>query len=531
MRIAFDGGSFQQGILGGIHSVAVNFLNACRRLDPSFDVTLVLDPRLGPLNPVAMEQLSWTPETVSAPVGPAYGPDEDGPLGTLDPAVRFYVDGELVHPEPQDGAATYQGPRPQREFVILSRAARPMDIDGSPDARRLGIAITGMTVSDGSQTRSIAFDDRRLHRGFDAVESSFRWTDGCAFIPVGFFEGLGDEIRFDITYNRLPSYPLSPGRLLESVKAFQRELGSTRGEMVTHDLSAQLKTEGCDIYFTNHFIPAIMPHQRRVAWAYDLIPVLFPQFFHPDARRNFDANLDVFRAADRVYTISHATLDDLAETLNLDHDHLRYAGIAADVNIYRREPEEVQKAVNKFGLKASQYIIMVSTVEPRKNHMRLLQAYLKLRQRLPACPRLVMVGQMGWDFQEVLHFREAHGLTNDAMILSNLSVDDLSCLYSGALFSVYPSVYEGFGLPIVESMACGTPVLTSNVSSMAEIAADAALTVDPYDIAAIEQGLFKLSTDAGLRTSLAAKGERRRRDYTWERTAQLILDDLSSLST
>lgn len=532
MHIAFDGGSFQQGILGGIHSVAVNFLNACRRLDPSFDVTLVLDPRLGPLNPVAMEQLNWTPRTVLAPVGPAYGDDDKSPAGTEDPGVRFYVDGKLTDCAATHDTAVYRGARPEREFIILSRAARPKDIiKDSSDARKLGIGITQISLSDGSETRSIGFDDRRLYRGFSDIEATLRWTDGCAFIPVEFFAGMGDEVNVCLSYHRLPSYPLSPGRLLDSVKAFRREIAALERASITDELSERLKAEGCETYFANHFIPAQMKQQRNVAWAYDLIPVLFPQFFHPDARRNFDANLNVFRNADRVYTISHATLKDLADTLGLDHEHLRYAGIAADVNISKREPDAVQKVLKTFKLNKSEYIIMVSTIEPRKNHMRMLEAYQLLRERLPNCPKLLMVGQMGWDFQEVLNYRVSHGLESDVAILSNLSVDDLSCLYTGALFSVYPSVYEGFGLPIVESMACGTPVLTSNVSSMAEIAADAALTVDPYSVKEISDGMYRLSTDAGLRASLSAKGDERRRNYTWDRTAKLVLDDLRGLST
>ena len=135
MRIAFDGGSFQQGILGGIHSVAVNFLNACRRQDPAFDVTLVLDPRLGPINPTAMAQLSWTPRTMSAPVGPAYHAQPEGPVGSHDPAVKLFVDGKLINPEATEHSLTYRGARPEREFVILSRAARPRDINGSSDIR------------------------------------------------------------------------------------------------------------------------------------------------------------------------------------------------------------------------------------------------------------------------------------------------------------------------------------------------------------------------------------------------------------
>ena len=528
MRIAFDGGSFQQGILGGIHSVAVNFLNACRRLDPTFDVILVLDPRLGPVNPIAMAQLSWEPQTISAGVGPAYQSETRAPVGSSDPGVRLFVDGKLTEPGSGD-SVTYQGPRPEREFVILSRTAIPRDINGSSDLRNLGIAITGIVATDSSKRRSIAFDDRRLHRGYHAAEATFRWTEGSAFVPVEFFADFEDQISVEITYNKLPIYPLSPGRLSESLESFRRELDALKLERTTAELGARLKADGCEAYFTNHFIPAKMPQLKRFAWAYDLIPVLFPQFFHPDARQNFDANIEVFRAADRVYTISNSTLVDLAETLDLDRERLRYAGIAADVNIGPRKPDEVLKVLKKFDLHESEYIIMVSTVEPRKNHLRLLHAYEMLRQRLPKCPKLVMVGQMGWDFQETLNFRDSRGLTADTLMLSNLTVDDLSCLYTGALFSVYPSVYEGFGLPILESMECGTPVLTSNVSSMAEIAADAALTVDPYSVEDISKGMHSLCTDAAMRANLIAKGERRRQDYTWEKTAEIVLSDMRGL--
>lgn len=529
MRIAFDGGSFQQGILGGIHSVAVNFLNACRRQDPTFDVTLVLDPRLGPINPTAIAQLNWTPRTMSAPVGPAYHAKPEGPIGSTDPAVKLFVDGKLINPELTAHSLTYRGARPEREFVILSRAARPRDINGSSDIRKLGIAISNIVLSDGSETRPIAFTDRNLHQGYHAAEATFRWTDGCAFVPVEFFAGLGDDVTVEVTYNPLPSYPLSLGRLSESLEAFRNGLDELALDETTDRLAEQLKADGCTAYFTNHFIPARMTRLKRFAWAYDLIPVLFPHFFHPDARKNFDANIDVFRTADRVYTISNSTLVDLAETADIDRDRLRYAGIAADVNIGARNPDEVQKTLKKFGLYETEYIVMVSTVEPRKNHLRLLQAYEMLRNRLPDCPKLVMVGQMGWDFQEVLNFRETHGLMADTSMLSNLTIDDLSCLYTGALFSVYPSVYEGFGLPVLESMECGTPVLTSNISSMAEIAGDAALTVDPYSVEDISRGLYALSTDAAMRASLVTKGDQRRQDYTWDKTAKIVLDDLRSL--
>ncbi len=529
MRIAFDGGSFQQGILGGIHSVSVNFLNACRRLDPTFDVTLVLDPRLGPVNPTAMAQLSWEPRTISAPVGPAYQSKNESPIGSSDPAVRLFVDGKLTDPQLVENSFTYTGARPQREFVILSRTARPTDINGSADTRKLGIAITSIVLSDGSETRSIAFNDRRLCQGYHTAEATFRWTEGCAFVPVEFFDGLGDEVSVQVAYNKLPCYPLVPGRLSESLDALHRELDQLKLEDTTDELSARLKADGCEAYFTNHFIPAKMTQLKRFAWAYDLIPVLFPQFFHPDARENFDANVDVFRSADRVYTISNSTLVDLAETLDIDRDRLRYAGIAADVNIGPRSPDEVRKALRKFDIVDSEYIVMVSTVEPRKNHLRLLQAYEILRTKLSSCPKLVMIGQMGWDFQEMLNFRDANDLNTTTLMLSNLTVDELSCLYTGAIFSVYPSVYEGFGLPVLESMECGTPVLTSNISSMAEIAGDAALTVDPYSVEEISKGMYNLCTDAALRANLIAKGDRRRQDYTWERTSQIVLDDIRSL--
>jgi glycosyltransferase involved in cell wall biosynthesis len=162
--------------------------------------------------------------------------------------------------------------------------------------------------------------------------------------------------------------------------------------------------------------------------------------------------------------------------------------------------------------------------------VRLIQAYHRLIQPIEAAVRLVIVGKPGWGYQAILTEIEERGLQDDVQILSDVDTEELSALYSGALFVAYPSLYEGFGLPVLEAMAYHKPVLTSMNSSMSEVARGAALLVDPEDVESIAAGLNRLASDADLRKNLVRRGDKRRNAYTWPRIARDILDRLQVLA-
>ena len=527
MHIAFDGGSFQQGILGGIYQVSIGFLNAARIRQPDLQVTLVCDPRQGPVREEALAGLSWRPDIVYAPLTVSYDAPEIWPV-VYDPHVRFFVDGQIAPAALRDGVATYRGPKPVQSFAIISRSALPIG-DGRPGPRR-GIRIERIAISDtqGIVAR-IRGDDRRLLAGFVDEAGSMRWTDGAGFVPIAFFSDSAESVEVDVEYTALDEYPLSPGAGADAVRQIRKESAAAEHRKRLEDFSTHLRSRGCTVYFTNHFTPLILPGLISVAWAYDLIPVLLPQYFHADALLNFNENLRVFAASDRVYAISHSTRDDLVLNSPVESSQALTAEIASSGGFAPQPAPAVSRVLAPLGLTRGNYIIAVATIEPRKNHLRLLSAYIDLRRRMPHCPDLVIVGKMGWDFESVLDLINDSNIDRSVRVISDVPENDLACLYSGALFSAYLSVYEGFGLPIIESMAAGCPVLTSDRSSMAEVAGDAAMLVNPYDVDAITDAMMRLTADKTLRETLAQRGAIRQRHYTWDRTAKTVLDDLVSL--
>jgi len=529
MHIAIDGGCFQQGILGGIHQVSCGFLNAAKTNHPDLEVTLVCDPGHGTVRDEALAGLIWRPGIIYADV---LAPTEqvETPFATRDPHVRFFVDGRISPAELASGTATYNGPRPTASFAIISRSAAP-ESDPARGPRR-GIRIENVTIGDADGKKAtvrIKGGDRRLAAGFLDGAGHARWTDGAGFIPQAFFDGFGAEVRVDVAYSAQDQYVMAPGVGADLLLQARREQNAADREHRLARLSDDLRERGCTVYFANHFTPVTMPAMLNVAWAHDLIPVLFPQYFHPDARANFRENLRVFAAADRVYTVSDNTRRDLVANTPVTEDRAVTAGIACSKGFSPRPLPSLPPVLAPLGLQKDGYILSVATVEPRKNHMRLLLAYMALRRRIAHCPDLVLVGQMGWDFERLLTLRAESGLEHQVKILSNVPEDDLACLYSGALFSAYVSVYEGFGLPVLESMSSGCPVLTSDRSSMAEVSADAALHVNPYEVDEIADALHRLATDPALRKDLADRGLTRARHFNWDRSSKIIMDDLAVL--
>ncbi|GGF80073.1 hypothetical protein GCM10007301_45290 [Azorhizobium oxalatiphilum] len=494
-------------------------------MDPAFDALLVCDSRLGTVRAEAMAGLTWTPEVIYAPVSQSYDPPEPWPT-VRDPEVRLFIDGAIVAAEIDEAVITYRGPTPERAFVVLSRAA--VDPAGT-DGRKRGIRLKTVTIESATRTSRVAGTDRRLQSGF--LSGAGRgWTDGAGFIPLEVFAGHTGDVTLTIVYEALSGYALDPGPGANMLVHLRRLRLSAERHALVSDLALRLKEAGCHAYMANHFTPLIMPEMVNVAWGYDMIPVLFPHYFNPDARINFQNNIKVFSAADRIYAISDCTRADMIEHGKLEPDQVISSGISVSPGISARSSAEVDEVIVPLGLRRKGYIIAVATVEPRKNHLRLLRAYRQMRSQMADCPDLVIVGKMGWGFDRVLSYRHENGMEDCVKVLSDRTEHELSCLYSGALFSAYVSVYEGFGLPILESMVCGCPVLTSDRSSMVEVAGGAARLVDPYDVQSIALALQEMSQNAELRGDLIALSRARTHSYSWQRSAGIIVDDLRMLA-
>lgn len=526
MKIAVDGGAFQQQLAAGILNVAVGLLNALNRADPTLAFVLVIDPRLGPVQERLLSRLDVRPEIVEGEVGPAYG-RAVRTLTTSDPRPRFEIDGRIVEPVRSGEQVVYEGPPPKSSFKILSRADTPRDTLGSDDGRCLGMAVRAITIEAGESRQLVSIHDRRLSEGFHPPERTLRWTMGAAVLPRELFGSGADTVRVVLDVSGHMRYRVSEGVFDRAYAGLVDRSERSALSVRTAELESRLLDKGVSAYLVNHFIPAKFGSLKTFAILYDVIPVLFPQFHFGDAHANFAHNMSVFEASDHIFSISEASRTDLLKATAISPERVTAVAIDIAPNIQRQPDEIVREVQVRHGIEGRPYIITVATLEPRKNHRRLIQAYAAVSEPgEPPCD-LVIVGRPGWGTEGLHQLVADLGLGARVKFLTEVSNQDLAALYSGALFSAYPSLYEGFGLPVLEAMACGCAVLTSNRSSMPEIASDAAYLVDPNDTESIAQGLRVLMVDPALREMLVARGHRRRLDFSWDVSARRVLNVLA----
>ncbi len=289
-------------------------------------------------------------------------------------------------------------------------------------------------------------------------------------------------------------------------------------------LPVEAITGRVDLYHATDFLlPPTLPGTRTLLTVHDLSYVRVPESANPSLRAYLDAVVPrSARRADQVLADSQATKDDLTALYGIPPEKITVILSGVDPHFRRIEDESARAAVReKYALGTRPYIFAVGTVQPRKNYIRLMQALDKLR-RDGLDVMLVIAGGKGW-LDDPIHWALDELRLREHVHLIGFADDaDLPALYSEARVTAFPSLYEGFGLPIIESMACGTPVVTSKVSSMPEAAGDAALLIDPLNVDELTGALARLLTDEGLRMSLVQQGYAQAGRFTWERSAQAL---------
>ncbi|TET83266.1 glycosyltransferase family 1 protein [candidate division TA06 bacterium] len=263
---------------------------------------------------------------------------------------------------------------------------------------------------------------------------------------------------------------------------------------------------------------------KIVVTVHDIAFERFPDLFTKEILNLYQKQMKMVTArADALITVSQTTKDDLIKIYGLDEDR---------IYVVQHGVEESFKSVKgsatltemrqKYNL-PEEFVLHVGTIEPRKNQVRLIQAFQLMSERLPNGPSLVICGKKGWMCDEVFDTARRSRLRGKILFTGYVGDHDLPYLYKLARAVAYPSLYEGFGLPVIEAMACGRPVLTSNRAAMAEVACDAALLVNPEDVEEIADGLYNLISDRELRKRLVVSGLRRASSFTWERAAKSTL--------
>lgn len=255
-----------------------------------------------------------------------------------------------------------------------------------------------------------------------------------------------------------------------------------------------------------------------VTTVHDLSAFNFPETHPPERVRFLERHLPrTLERADRVLTDSQFIADEIHVKLGVPREKLRVIALGVDPGYHPRGNEALAETMARHGLAAGAYLLVVATQEPRKNLIRLANAYAGLPARLRDRYPLIIVGARGWlnaELERVLAPLEASGSSRR---LGYVSEADLPMIYAGAGGFAFPSLYEGFGLPVLEAMASGVPVLTSNVSSLPEICAGTALCVDPLDEKALREGLERLLEDNTWRDRSAADGLAHAADFPWSR--------------
>ena len=271
-----------------------------------------------------------------------------------------------------------------------------------------------------------------------------------------------------------------------------------------------------DVFHTSDLIR--IPHGSggTVSTIYDLAPAILPDLHHPRLRHiHALRNEDIRRNADLIVAISDSTKADVVRLLDVDPDRVAvvYGGVSA--SFHPRPEDEVAEVRARYGL-AKPYLLFVGTLEPRKNLPRLLRAYAKLYGELDEPVELALAGQMGWRWEEVAAEIERLGLASRVHVMGYVPEHELPALLTGARAMVYPSLYEGFGFPPLEAMACGTPVVASNCSSIPEVVDGAGMLVDPWDEGAMRDAIGQIASDEKLRDKLIAAGTERAKAFPWD---------------
>jgi glycosyltransferase involved in cell wall biosynthesis len=261
---------------------------------------------------------------------------------------------------------------------------------------------------------------------------------------------------------------------------------------------------------------------KSVVTIHDVIPLVLPWAFPRRHRWVLTTALARIRKqAERVIVPSVAAAEDVVHFLGVERERISVIPMGCEARFQPVGELTRTAAIRRRYDLPSRYILFVGTLEPRKNVTILLQAFAQVMAETPQDDLgLVIAGGRGWGSEDYLATVDALKLRDRVRFTGVVEDDHLPDLYRGALLFVYPSLYEGFGLPVLEAMACGTPVITSNRTSLPEVAGDAALLVDPTQPEALAAAMTSIIQDGELRQGLRAKGLTRARAFTWEAVAE-----------
>ncbi len=345
------------------------------------------------------------------------------------------------------------------------------------------------------------------------------------FVLMAASAGLGDRWRQERV--RLRKKAAAPERLTFRSLPLTDDWMARLWQRLRLPLPVELVTGRVDCFYSPDFVlPPLLPGTKALLTVHDLSFLRLPETFPPPLRRYLEQAVPRSVArADHILADSDATRRDLHDLLDVPHEKVTtlYSGVSPDFGP-TPTTDERERLCERYGIGARPFVLTVGTVQPRKNYRRLMQACDPLAAAREL--ELVIVGKPAWLAESILDDADDRAYVHR---LGFTADGDLPALYRQAAAFAFPSLYEGFGLPPLEAMACGTPVVVSTRSSVPEVVGNAGLLVDPEDVAGWTAALRRLLDDEALRAELRERGVRRSRNFTWERSAQQLKEQFHRL--
>lgn len=287
-------------------------------------------------------------------------------------------------------------------------------------------------------------------------------------------------------------------------------------------LGAELWPARLDLLHSTDFIPPAWGARSRVITVHDLTFLHYPQYLTAEARRYYNDGIAwAVAQADAILADSHATQRDLEALLGVPAERVTVIYLAADAHFHPLPAAEINAGLQRYGLEPG-YLLFVGTWEPRKNLPGLLEALALLHARGER-RTLVIAGRPGWLYDDIFRRVQTLGLEPWVRFIERVPTVDLVMLYNGALLLALPSFYEGFGLPALEALQCGTPAVVADRASLPEVVGEAGLRINPEDPQNLAEACLRVAQDAALREHLRQAGLEQAARFSWEKTARETL--------
>ncbi len=365
---------------------------------------------------------------------------------------------------------------------------------------------------------------------FDATILTSKGMDGLNRYTGELLHEFMSKQKDFIAYTALPEIQTRFGENVKLVPKVLNEYGFKGNlfRLLWHqaNLRASLESESISVFYSPVPEGMLYPVCKQIITVHDILPLLFTEVY-PRIKYYFRFILPrLIKASNAVIVDSKSTKKDIEKHYNISDKpiHVIYPGYGD--NVFRPTSVElVKNTTEKYGLQ--EYILCVGETRPYKNIRRLIKAFARVP--LPSL-KLAIVGKLNRLDKDLLGLPQQLGIPDKVKFLGYVPDEDLAALYGGAGAFVFPSLYEGFGIPPLEAMACGCPVVVSDAASLPEVCGDAACYVDPYDTDSIAEGIYKVIVDADLGESLRNKGLERVKAFSYRKTADEIMKIINGFS-